>query len=112
MTNGKIVAIGAAVTIGLGTITYLAIRAKAAPGRRSPCPPVGDIDGNGYITQNDLALLLYDVVARYPNITDEELLRADVNGDGVVNALDISTLELFLGGEIDTFPACGLPPGS
>lgn len=47
----------------------------------------GDIDGNGMITIEDVALL-WDAYVEFSKLTTDQELAADVNGDGVVNITD------------------------
>jgi len=68
----------------------------------------GDLDNDGTVQRQDL-FILQDLVAGYitiewvaqnapiPMTVEEALWRADVNGDGVINSLDITALELRLG---------------
>jgi len=92
--------------------------------RPSPCPPLGDIFNQGYISVTDGALLAGQIAAggsvqqmalerirqtlgREPTATD--LAKLDVNGDGKIGSDDAKILGEYTAGLIDTFPACGLP---
>ena len=107
-----------AAVIGLlavGGIVYAATRAKAdetpddttPPVRKPPCGNYGDVDGDGYVTENDTTM-----VAEYANgdiiLTDEQLARADVNNDGRVDVMDAMMIGQFAKGIIDTFPVCSM----
>ena len=81
----------------------------------------GDVDGDGEITLDDLAMVSawmpdgYDLSDAAPGGTQdklfqgkislEKILRADVNGDGVVDATDVLLLQQFLNKSISVFPA-------
>ena len=68
----------------------------------------GDLDNDGYLTRTDL-FMLQDLVAGYITVewiaanaipggisAEEVSWRADVNGDGRIDALDITALEVLL----------------
>jgi hypothetical protein len=81
----------------------------------------GDVDGDGEVTVDDLAIVNswmpdgYDLSDASPGGTQDKLfqgkisleriLRADVNGDGVVDASDVSLIQQFLDKSISVFPA-------
>ena len=52
----------------------------------------GDINGDGKITLEDLALVNGHVVG-YVTLTGAQFNKADVNNDGIVNALDLVKLK-------------------
>lgn len=49
--------------------------------------PLGDVDGNGRLTRYDAQLVL-QYLAGNANLTASQLIRADINADGVVDAHD------------------------
>ncbi len=62
---------------------------------------IGDLDDDGVLTTNDLNILEkyvggYPISQISPLTKAEFLRRADVNGDGKINALDITALERLL----------------
>ena len=64
---------------------------------KNPDAPVilGDVDGDGELTVNDLALMklhLIDII----ELKDNRLKAADINGNGVVDITDIARLKLML----------------
>lgn len=78
---------------------------------------LGDINGDGEITSDDLAIINswlpdgYDLsdATDQQKIMDgyvaiEQVLRADVNGDGVVDAVDAGLISDFIDGAISVFP--------
>lgn len=81
----------------------------------------GDVDGDGEVTLADLATVAswmpdgYDLSDATPGGTQDKLiqgrisldkiLRADVNGDGKVDATDVALIQAFLNKSISTFPA-------
>ena len=54
-------------------------------------PEIGDVDGVNGITRYD-AQLVMEYYLRVTTLTAEQLARADVNRDGVVDALDAAML--------------------
>ncbi len=70
----------------------------------TPCGVIGDIDGDGDITQADvdLAFIWVDL----PNLTPDQLKRLDVNGNGRPDFNDVVLIGQYARGEIATFPAC------
>ncbi|MBR3272095.1 MAG: dockerin type I repeat-containing protein [Clostridia bacterium] len=52
---------------------------------------MGDVDGENGVTKAD-ALLVVRYVVGLETLTDEQKTRADVNGDGKVNALDAAAI--------------------
>jgi len=62
---------------------------------------LGDVDGDGAITQEDAACILAFVVRRLDTI-DEAM--ADVDGDGIITAMDATCILRYCENLIDTFP--------
>lgn len=60
----------------------------------------GDISGDGTINETDYKLLADFVRCRYFPVGDNFKLRADLNGDGVVDAFDVIYLDLYLNGKV------------
>ena len=59
-------------------------------------PVIGDIDGNGQVTNYD-AIMLQNYLAGLETLTGEQLFVADFNGDGHVDSRDFSALQSYLG---------------
>ena len=59
-------------------------------------PVIGDIDGNGQVTNYD-AIMLQNYLAGLETLTGEQLFVADFNGDGHVDSRDLSALQSYLG---------------
>lgn len=74
-----------ASVMALGSLPALAVQAEevALP---------GDVDGDGYITGHDSALLCRSLREENFSLTEEEFSRADATGDGVVNREDLDWL--------------------
>lgn len=74
-----------ASVMALGSLSALAVQAEevALP---------GDVDGDGYITGHDSALLCRSLVEEDFSLTEEEYARADATADGVVNREDLDWL--------------------
>ncbi len=71
---------------------------------KPPCGIIGDVDGDGDITQVDVDLASELVLVG--NLTPDQLKRIDVNGDGIADIRDLVILKRYVLGEITTFPAC------
>lgn len=56
----------------------------------------GDINGNGRINQDDYTFLLNVVYCNCQGVGENYILRADLNGDGVVDAFDVIYLDYLL----------------
>ena len=74
-------------------------------GRASPCPPLGDVDGDGVVTAKD-GDLISQAVAGLITLTPSQATRADVNGDGVVDEIDHLLILQYAAGQIATFSGC------
>ena len=97
---------GILVIAAIGILIYALTAREARPiYRASPCPPIGDIDDDGLVTDND-AQLVADYVVGSITLTEEQLRRADVNGDGMVTGGDAMYISQYVEGLIDTFPVC------
>jgi hypothetical protein len=62
-------------------------------------PEPADIDGSGYVSVEDLMLLADWLAGNF-----EAEIRADLNKDGVINAVDVDWLVHFLQGTFKTAP--------
>lgn len=60
---------------------------------------LGDVDGDGVITLKD-ALLALRAVAQLGTLTDEQKIRADVNGNGAVDIGDVLRIMQYVNGSI------------
>lgn len=60
---------------------------------------LGDVDGDGVITLKD-ALLALRAVAQLGTLTEEEAIRADVNGNGAVDIGDVLRIMQYVNGSI------------
>ncbi len=74
-------------------------------GLGSPCPPHGDVNGDGLITSQD-ALLVQRHVAQIETLKDYPKMVADVDGDGDVDSVDSLKLLRYVGGIDIDFPIC------
>ena len=98
-------------TLIIGAIIWFAKRTEteAAPeplSRPSPCGDMGDVDGDGFVTENDAKLIM----TSRRTLTPDQLRRADVNGDGMVDVLDSLVIAQYAVGDRDTFPVCSMGP--
>lgn len=69
---------------------------------------MGDIDGDGKITQQDISLVDNCYFGLASQCSPSRSFLADVNGDGRVNAQDSIMLGNYLNKTIQTLPACSL----
>ncbi len=81
----------------------------------SPCNGIGDINCDGTINVADITACELVIAGINPSTgeappTADQIRRADVNGDGVVDLEDVGLIEQFILEVISTFPACSLPP--
>lgn len=60
---------------------------------------LGDVDGDGVITNRDALLVLYTINDKY-NMTQEEFARADLNGDGVLWAAEALRILQYVSGVV------------
>lgn len=79
--------------------------------KQSPCPPLGDVDNDGQITQNDTLeiqkLSVSDFKSLDTKLNETEFQeRADVNDDGIVTVADSQNVQQYLEGKISNFDGC------
>lgn len=63
---------------------------------------LGDVNGDGQITQEDADLALAASVGNAA-LTAEQFKAADINKDGVVDTIDAAKIQKYVNGEIDSF---------
>jgi hypothetical protein len=69
------------------------------PYRPPPCGSYGDVDGDGYVTDKDVEQLSTEM-------ENTPLDRADVDGNGRIDAQDIALIIMYCNKQTDTFLAC------
>ena len=70
-----------------------------------PCNNFGDVDLDGFVTENDSDLVFqYDMGLAV--LSQEQIIRADVDGDGNVTVTDGNLILQYAQGLRDTFPIC------
>lgn len=62
---------------------------------------LGDVDGDGTITTKD-ALMLLQAANDLLNLTEEQFLRADINGDKVLSAAEALRILQYVSGKVST----------
>ncbi len=67
----------------------------------APTPLLGDVDGDGEVTIDDVTLIQMDL-ANISKLSDNQLKLAEVNGDGEVTIDDVTTIQMFLAKIIDS----------
>lgn len=77
--------------------------------RQPPCGNYGDILAKGYINTTDVGIISA-YVKGIRTLTPEQLIRADVDGDGVVTVRDARIITDYLNGDRDSFPVCETCP--
>lgn len=70
----------------------------------SPCPPMGDLDSDGWVTNWDVDLLRAHLSGTIV-LSAEQLRRADVTGSGTVNIVDVLRILRVAAGQEISF-AC------
>ncbi len=94
-------------SVGDSSDNWFSIVATTTTGKTSPCGSYGDINGDGYVT-NDDATLISQYVALLTTLTDAQKTKADVNGDGTVTISDSLLIAQYAAGIRTTFAVCGL----
>ncbi len=93
MNQNAVLGIGA--LLGVGVLGYFLMKNRHK----------GDLNNDGVVDEADLQLLMHliggtmsaSTIAYFYDMTEEEVLkRADVNGDGEINAFDITALERLM----------------
>lgn len=62
---------------------------------------LGDVDGDGVITNKD-ALMLMQAANDLLNLTEEQFMRADLNGDGELSAAEAMRILQYVSGKVST----------
>ena len=70
-------------------------------GIQAPYENVGDADGDGKVTENDLTTIRNSIGQE---LTDKQKLAYDTDGDKIVDINDVTTLQWYLSGTINTLP--------
>ena len=74
--------------------------------RPPPCGSYGDVDGDGMVSYADHVMAATKFVAGLITLTQDQILRADVNGDRMVDLADVLLIGRYVFGLEDTFPVC------
>lgn len=88
-----------------GTVTPTPTPTPTPSGKVSPCPPYGDINGDGVIGADDLVKVLNMALGNL-GYTVEEKRRAALITPGSVTMSDYGLLLNYLAGTVTTFPIC------
>ncbi len=64
----------------------------------------GDVDRDGAVTTSDKSLILEYLLDTNYSLTDTQILAADVNGSGNIDAMDYSLITSYLDGSVSQFP--------
>ena len=105
-------------SVAIGPFSILRTRAyESSQNRTPPCGNYGDVNNDGYVTNEDAQLVYnyvqsgWSAVSGSTNISEAEFkLRADTDGDGVVSYSDSMTIGQYVAGTYSTFPVCGAAP--
>ncbi|HOI60420.1 MAG TPA: Kazal-type serine protease inhibitor domain-containing protein [Candidatus Pacearchaeota archaeon] len=77
---------------------------KSVLGKTSPCPPMGDANQDGYITEEDYVLISKCSIGNCaPNVNKDN---CDLNANGQIDIGDAANMDYFLKGRVNTFNAC------
>jgi len=81
----------------------------AAESRKlSPCNNLGDVNADGFVTEDD-AEVVRQIVSGLRPASTEETRRSDVNASGTVNTLDVTLIRRYVTGLDITFSGCTQP---
>lgn len=75
--------------------------------REAPPDGLGDVNGDGWVDSTDVGLIQQHL-ATLIILTSEQRRRADVDGNGVINIVDVLMVSYYILGRIDIFPASAL----
>ncbi|MEK7169907.1 MAG: dockerin type I repeat-containing protein, partial [Patescibacteria group bacterium] len=70
-----------------------------------PCPPLGDVNGDGLITSED-AGIVNDILSSARIPTEAQIVEADVSGDGEITATDSAEILAYLQDTVSAFSGC------
>lgn len=73
-------------------------------GIKSPYRLVGDVDGDGDITENDADYISDYLADKISNVSEIEKEMMDIDGNGAINIDDLTTIQKYLKGLIDHMP--------
>ena len=62
---------------------------------------LGDVDGNGVITAKD-ALMIVQAINDLLNLTEDQFMRADINGDGELSSAEALRILKYVSGKVTT----------
>ncbi|KKQ45984.1 MAG: Endonuclease/exonuclease/phosphatase, partial [Candidatus Yanofskybacteria bacterium GW2011_GWC2_37_9] len=74
----------------------------------SPCNNLGDVNADGFVTEDD-AEVVRQIVSGLRPASTEETRRSDVNASGTVNTLDVTLIRRYVTGLDITFSGCTQP---
>jgi hypothetical protein len=102
--NGKVILAGLGA-LAIITAVVVIIKRKASAeavhvGREAPASGLADINGDGWVTEDDLQTIKDAYLMRI-TLTDDEFDRADVNQDGRIDIGDYLMAKRYLVGDID-----------
>ncbi|MDD4068390.1 MAG: dockerin type I domain-containing protein [Bacteroidales bacterium] len=83
---------------------YFTISQNQTVKKTSPCPPMGDANQDGYITEEDYSLITKCVVGNCASNMNKS--NCDLNGNGQIDIGDASNIDYFLKGKVNTFNIC------
>jgi len=89
----------------LGSLSNVDSMDKKVKRRRPPCGKYGDIDADGFVTEEDAKLALRIAVGQ-SGFSEEQKKRADVSGNGIVTAEDALYILRYAVGQHVRFPVC------
>lgn len=93
-------------TLSLILLLVLVSTSNALAATDPPCCNLGDANGDGVLSQSDLAAMqnhLFGLTC----LPWTEQCQSDVDGDGIVTNNDLILLRDYLLGYLETFPRCG-----
>ncbi|MBI2663984.1 hypothetical protein HYX10_01435 [Candidatus Woesearchaeota archaeon] len=99
------VGVGIALFYIMGGPPFIGLVTDSAGNLVSPCPDIGDVNGDGKMTFGDAIKVELNVSGSAP-LTAAEAARADVNNDGKISAADVDVINGYVSGALTTLSAC------
>ena len=73
-------------------------------GIKAPYRLVGDVDGDGDITENDANYISDYLAGKISNVSEMQRKAMDTDGNGTISVDDVTTIQKYLNGLIDHMP--------
>jgi hypothetical protein len=77
------------------------------PNPKLPSCGNGDVNNDGFVTQLD-TILTMEASINLVQLTEQQITRANVDGNGIIDIFDVIALMQFVNGATNTFPVCSI----